>query len=345
MDRLEIQSFPAPPDGWNEFVDQHPEGKLYHKADWNQMIERTFGHRINYITMRRAGQIIGVLPLTDFKSLLFGHIAVSLPYINYGGLLLEDETNPKALFDYLETFRDSQNYKSIELRQEKSLNTDAQCKQHKVTFFLDLPEDADALLKSFKAKLRSQIRRPTKDGMHAKTGSVELLDDFYHVFTINMRDLGTPPLPRRFFKNILETFPDEARIVSVYTKDDQPAAASFLIKYGETMEIPWASSLREFNRSSPNMLLYWESLKLSIEMNCRRFDFGRCSPDSGTYRFKRQWGASESPLYWYYVLPKAETLPQMNPKNSKFDLFIKVWQKMPLSFTNSIGPLVIKHIP
>ncbi len=345
MERLEIQSFSNPPAGWDEFVDHHPEGKLYHKTEWNQMVEKTFGHPINYIVMRKSAKIVGVLPLTDFKSLLFGHIAVSLPYINYGGMLLENDLDPTPLFNYLEKYRTSQHYKSIELRQEKPINTDAQCKQHKVTFFLDLPEDADTLLKSFKAKLRSQIRRPTKDGMYAKTGGIELLDDFYHVFTINMRDLGTPPLPRRFFKNILETFPKEAKIVSVYAKNDHPAATSFLLNNGKTMEIPWASSLREFNRSSPNMLLYWESLKLSIEMNCRCFDFGRCSPDSGTYRFKKQWGAKEAPLFWYYVLPKTEILPQMNPDNSKFDFFIKVWQKMPLSFTNSVGPLVIKHIP
>ena len=342
---MEIKAFLEAPDGWDSFVNEHKNGKIYHSTVWNDMVKTTFGHQIYYITLTENQKITGVLPLTDFKSLLFGRLAVSQPFVNYGGPLLSNDDQIEPLMQFLESFRVEKGFKSIEIRQGEALNTGKPCKQHKVTFFLDLPADPDELFNGFKAKLRSQIRRPMKDEMTGKTGGLELLDEFYKVFTINMRDLGTPPLPRRFFENILKTFPEEAFIGVVYAANGDAAAASFLIKYGDIMEIPWASSLREYNRSSPNMLLYWESLKLSIEKGCKRFDYGRCTPDSGTYRFKKQWGAEESPLYWYYILPEKEELPEMNPDNSKFDMFIKIWQKMPLSFTNSVGPLVIKHIP
>ncbi len=345
MDDWKIQVFDTPPAGWDDFVAGHPSGKIYHRTRWNSLVEETFGHKVKYITVQKDGQLAGVLPLTDFKSLLFGHIAVSLPFVNYGGPLYSEAAAISPLSEFLIRYRREGRYKSIEIRCETLLHTTLPCKQHKVTFFLDLPGDPDTLMKSFKAKVRSQIRRPGKDGMQGKTGGAELLNDFYHVYTSNMRDLGTPPLPRRFFEGILAYFPDEAFIVVVYAANQLPVAASFLIQYGNQMEIPWASSLREYNRSSPNMLLYWESLQLSIARGCQRFDFGRCTPGSGTYRFKKQWGAEEHPLFWYYVLPAAEPLPQMNPENAKFDMFIKIWQKMPLAFTNSFGPMVIKHIP
>ena len=200
-------------------------------------------------------------------------------------------------------------------------------------------------MKSFKAKLRSQIRRPTKDEMTGKTGGLELLDDFYNVFALNMRDLGTPVLPKDFFANILKAFPEQAFIGVVHSKEGVACAASFLIKFRDVMEIPWASSLREYNRSSPNMLLYWESMKLSINLKCKVFDFGRCSRNVGTYKFKKQWGSREHDLHWYYVLPNGEELPDISPANAKYDLAIKMWQKMPLGLTKMIGPSIIKNIP
>ncbi len=342
---MNIKVTPQAPTGWDEFVASHPKGKIYHLSQWNNIVTDTFGHKVFYITLYENDNIVGVLPVTDFKSMLFGHLAVSQPYVNYGGPLLTNSSHLPALMTFLDDFRRQNAFKSIELRMDSPLEIDNPCKQHKVTFFLELPDDEEELFRRFTSKLRSQIRRPTKDEMYHKSGGVELLEDFYHVFCVNMRDLGTPPLPKAFFKRILTTFPENAHIVVVYSKEGIAAAASFLIHYNQIMEIPWASSIREFNRSSPNMLLYWESMKLAIANKCKSFDFGRCSRDSGTWRFKKQWGAVEHQLYWYYALPPEEKLPEISPQNGKFETFVKIWQKMPLPFTNTVGPIVIKHIP
>jgi FemAB-related protein (PEP-CTERM system-associated) len=210
---------------------------------------------------------------------------------------------------------------------------------------MDLPADSEELMNSFKAKLRSQIRRPMKENMTAKNGGLELLEDFYRIFALNMRELGTPVLPKAFFGNILREFLENAYIVAVYTETGVPVAASFLIRYKNVMEIPWASSLREYNRYSPNMLLYWESLTLAIKKKCRMFDFGRCTPDSGTYKFKKQWNSREHPLCWAYILPNGDSLPELNPENEKFSLAIKIWTKLPLGVTKILGPQIIKNIP
>ena len=330
---------------WDDFVSEHPAATLYHRADWCTMVEEVFGHQTQYIVAYEDEAICAALPLTSFRSMLFGNLAISLPYVNYGGPLFESDGCHVPLFDYLKSYRADGNFKSVEIRFDKKLSTTAKCKTHKVTFFLDLPSDPDELMKSFKAKLRSQVRRPMKEDMYARSGGEALLPDFYSVFTQNMRDLGTPPLPQQFFREILERFPDNAHIVNVYASSGEVAAASFLIRYNGTMEIPWASSIRRFNRFSPNMLLYWESFKVAIEQGCKRFDFGRCSPDGGTYRFKKQWGAQESQLYWYYITEEDTPLPEMNPNNSKFDLMIKMWQKLPLPVTRIVGNRMIKHIP
>ncbi|GAB4368364.1 MAG: hypothetical protein Kow0042_09470 [Calditrichia bacterium] len=259
--------------------------------------------------------------------------------------MLEKEDYFSELTKELTEKRTQWKLEFIEVRSDRQMRADVPCKQHKVTFLLPLPSTPDDLWNSFKSKLRSQIRRPQKEDMYIKHGGLEFLNDFYHVFSYNMRDLGTPVYSRKFFKHILEAFPENTQIVVVYTPQHKAVAASFLIKFRNTVEIPWASSLSEYNKFSPNMLLYWESIKWAIAAGSEVFDFGRCSPDSGTFRFKKQWGGEEKPLYWYYILSPSQELPQLNPSNPKYELAIKIWRRLPISLTRIIGPYIIKNIP
>ena len=345
MNSIEISDSPTPIEGWDNYVKNHPDSKIYHLHEWNDLVKDSFGHETAFISLRQNGAIEGVLPLTLFKSKLWGRFAVSLPFVNYGGPLIDGSNSIINIFEYLEKFRNENQLKFIELRLERPVDSNAPCKQHKVKFILELPSNHEDLWTSFKAKLRSQIRRPIKEDMYAKRGGLDILDDFYRIFSINMRDLGTPPLPKCFFEDILKRFPENAFIVTVYSKHDQGVAAAFLLKYKDIFEIPWASTIRSYNRFSPNMLLYWESIQLAIELKCRFFDFGRCSPDSGTYRFKKQWGAEEKQLYWYYILPDNAKLPEINPSNPKLKIFVKIWQRIPLFLTTYLGPKIIKNIP
>jgi FemAB-related protein (PEP-CTERM system-associated) len=342
---MELKVFYNPPHEWDEFVKCHPYGRIYHLSQWNELIRNYFKHPIKYIVLENTNSIEGVLPLTEFKSMLFGKYSVSLPFINYGGPLINSASQFSIINKYLIKYQKQSNFDFIELRMETLYETPFHVKQHKVTFLIDLPDNSEELFNSFKSKVRNQIRRPLKEAMYCKVGLDNLLNDFYRVYSINMRDLGTPALPKSFFRNILKTFPDNVSIVCVYTVDHKATAASFLIHYNDVCEIPWASSLKQYNKFSPNMLLYWESFKTAIEKGCKQFDMGRCSRDSGTYKFKQQWGAQEKPLFWYYVLSNSKDLPELNPNNRKYSLLIKTWKKLPVIIANSLSPLIIKDIP
>ena len=342
---MELLNYSIPPSEWNQFVFNHPESKLYHTLEWLQLIQDTFKHETNFLVLQKNNEIEGIFPSIEFNSFFFGKFAVSLPFVTYGGPLLRRSGDFELIIDEVRRQIAERNLDFFEIRFDKNIQLNIPQKRHKVTFILDLPSDPETLFSSFKAKLRNQIRRPMKENMYVKHGDIDLLDDFYKIFSINMRDLGTPVYPKCFFNNILEIFHQNAFVVVVYSQFDQPAAAALLIQYREKMEIPWASSIKEFNKFSPNMLLYWESLKLAIQRQCNQFDFGRCSPGSGTYRFKKQWGAQERQLYWYYVLANSNELPELNPDNPKYKILIKIWQNLPLPVSNFLGPHIIKNIP
>ena len=290
MSRIEIVPLEfAQHSAWDEFVGAHPEGCAAHLSLWAPLVERLFGHKPHYLLARDAdGAVRGVLPLVRLKSLLFGDYMVSVPYLNNGGVLALDAETARKLLRAADQLAKTCGCGHVEYRFAAELDGELTAgrtvRTDKVAMQLVLPSDEAALGKSLGAKLRSQIRRPQKEGAVAVRGRLELLDEFYAVFARNMRDLGTPVYPRSFFAAILEAMSERAEIVVVRV-GDVPAAAGFLMGYRGRLEIPWASADRRFNRISVNMLLYWEVLRGAIEQGYEVFDFGRSSKDAGTYKF------------------------------------------------------------
>jgi len=336
------------PERWDGYVNHAAASTLYHLYGWRRVVEESFGHETPYLSASdESSRVIGVLPLVQLQSRLFGHMLVSMPFFNYGGICADREDVRQALLHAAIALATERKVDFIEIRhdeQNEEWQRGLAKKSAKVSMRLPLPASADELWKSLGSKLRNQIQRPRKEGMTCAIGGAELLDGFYDVFSSNMRDLGTPVYSKAFFRNILSQFPDRAWICSVYS-DKRPVASGLLIGFKQRIEIPWASSLRSFNRLSPNMLLYWSGLEHACMRGYREFDFGRSTPNEGTYRFKEQWGAKPHPLHWYYWLPGGREMPQVNPRNPKYRTAIALWQRLPVSVTRLIGPGIVKYIP
>ena len=332
-------------DELDDYVLRSREASVYHRSRWRKVIKECFGHDSYYLFSRNAeGRISGILPLVHLKSHLFGNMLVSVPYFNYGGVCADNGTTQARLIDEAERVAQERHANHIEFRQEKPFHNGYAVKTTKVSMRVSLPSSYTDLWKSFPSKLRSQVTKPQKEGMTFRIGKGEELEGFYDVFATNMRDLGTPVYPIRFFRCILEAFPENSWICNVYLAGI-PVASGFLIGFKERMEIPWASSLKKHNRMSPNMLLYWCCMKFACEQGFGIFDFGRSTPGEGTYRFKEQWGAKPVQMYWNYWLPEGKKLPEINPRNEKYHLAIRCWKRLPVALTKQIGPWIIKNIP
>lgn len=318
---------------------------LYQDHRWGAVIEESFGHTYYLLFSENSdGAINGVLPLVHMKSFSFGNFLVSMPFFNYGGVCADDEPTQIRLVEEAVRLGKERNVRHIELRQEHTLNNGFPEKTSKVSMRVGLPGSAEDLWKSFPSKLRSQIRVPQKTGMSVRIGRLEELESFYEVFSHNMRHLGTPVYPKRFFGSILEQFPASSWIATVY-HGNTPVASGFLAGFKRKIEIPWASSIRKYNRMSPNMLLYWSCLKFACDKGFTVFDFGRSTLGESTYKFKEQWGATPSPMIWSYWIQDGGSVPDLTPKNRKFHLAIEVWKRLPLSVTKLIGPRIIRNIP
>lgn len=333
-----------PHEGWNQYRINHPSDTIYHDPAWARVIASSFGHRTYFITLLEDNMIRGVLPLVFLKSRIFGKALVSMPYFNYGGVLADNDSASHQLINGALQLKAQLKAHYIELRQTEGLATAWPVRSHKVNMWLKLPENQDELWKNFKSKLRNQIRRPEKEGCSFCWGHLDLLGEFYAVFSENMRDLGTPVYSQEFFEAILKTFPDLTNLAVVRFKG-KPIAAGFLIRYRDKMEIPWASSLRRSNHISPNMLLYWGVLQQAITAGMKCFDFGRSTVGSRTYAFKEQWGSQPQMTIWVYPGQAVDDFPEHSPESPKFHWATQVWKRLPLFLTNSLGPRIVKNIP
>jgi len=333
---------------WDKYVEQYDGSKIYHLYAWKELIRKTFGHDTKYFAaLDTERQIRGVLPLVYLGHPLFGKVfgkyGISMPYFNYGGPIGDNDEIEELLIKHAVEYFQSTDAEFLEFRDLKE-RPGYPVKTEKITMVLPLLDDPDAMFSTFKAKLRSQIRRPIREGVSVQFGGVELLDDFYDVFCVNMRDLGTPPYSKKLFRNILTAFPENTYI-AIAKKENEAVGCAFLIGHKDTLEIPWASTLRKYNSIGVNMLMYSEIIRSAIEKKYKFFDFGRCSRGAGTHKFKKQWGSEERQLFWHYSLLKTDELPEVNTNNAKYRLFIETWKKLPLSVTRLIGGAIVKNLP
>lgn len=329
---------------WDAFIGAHRDASAYHAWQWREIMTREFGCTSHYLVARDAtGSFCGVLPLVRLKSVLFGDFMVSLPFFNYGGVLANSADADAALMTAAGALAERLGVSHIEFRDPQA-RVGWPARTDKVAMLLDLAPTPDEQWTALGSKLRAQIRRSEKEGAITRFGGTELVPDFYRVFARNMRDLGTPVYARSLFRRIAEQLPGVARVAVVYLQG-RPVAAGFTLRHRDRMEIPWASSLREWNRVGVNMQLYWSVLKDAIESGVRQFDFGRSSVDTGTYKFKAQWGAKPRQLYWHYWLKPGQAPPNLTPNSPRYALAIRAWQRLPVPVANVIGPWIVRKLP
>ena len=316
----------------------------YHFSTWRKLFKSTFNHDdLSTIALDESKSICGLFPLTHFNSAMFGNFAVSIPYFNYGGPIADNENIENLLIEEAISKAPENNIEHIEIRElRKRDNFNA--RTDKVSMIRKLPDSTNAFSEEIGTKLRAQIKRSNDYRPQFKVGGLELLNDFYRVFSINMRDLGTPVYSKRFFLDVMHAWPNNSHFIVVYL-DKKPVACAFVLGYKDILEIPWASALKTTNKIGINMFMYWNILNFAIDNNYTYFDFGRSSRDSGTFKFKQQWGAKPIQNYWNYWLPEGKELPQINPNNPKYKLLISCWKKLPVMASNLIGPHIVKNIP
>jgi FemAB-related protein (PEP-CTERM system-associated) len=281
------------------------------------------------------------------NSALFGHFLVSLPFLNYGGILADGPEAERALASAAITLAGDGGASHIELRQHFASSGPMEgwtVKQHKAALVVQLAAGATPLWDGLSSRLRGKVRKAEKNGAEFFVGGKELIPEFYSLFALNMRDLGTPVYNRSLFEEVLGACSEQTKVMLV-RRAGKPAAAAIAIRGGARIEMPWICQNYAESVFNANEFLYWKAIEWSCARGAKQLDLGRSSVDAGTYRFKIQWNPEVQALHWYYWVPRGKPEPQLTPNSPKYALAVKCWQKLPLPVANLLGPGIVRNIP
>jgi len=332
------------PDHWDTYVKTVGIGHTAQRWAWKQAIEETYGHKGYYWVATEGSVVQGVLPLVLIESRLFGRFLVSVPFATYGGVLASNPEAREKLLAAVTELAGKLDVSHVELRQGEPSDCGWVDVSPKVAMVVPLTASPENIWTCLSSRLRNKVRKAEKEGLRWQWGGKEAVDDFYSVFAVNMRNLGTPVYPREWFLNLCRFHPENSQIL-ILRDGDHPVAATFVTWFGDMVELPWIASIAEGQRKYATELLYWTVLKWAAERGFRRLDFGRCTPGGGVHRFKQQWLCQEERLHWYYWLAPGTPVPKLRPDNTSYRWAIKVWQHLPLSVTNRLGPHIVRSIP
>lgn len=322
---------------WDAYVLAHPESHFGQRWGWIELTERSHAVTRRAWLAEDAGVLVGVLPLFEKRG------GARELFSSPGGLLARDAGVAGALLVPARDVLASGRHAWIELRDQQRAWPGLETSTEHVTMVLELEASPEAQWKTFDAKLRNQIRKGEK-ARFAVTWGPEQVGAFHRVMLENLRDLGTPVRNEAYFRFALEKLGGAGNLL-VIAKDGVPAGCMFTVSHAATFADPWASSLRRHLALCPNQVLYWSALERAIALGHRRFDFGRSQWNSGTFRFKEQWGAKPVQLHYQYVLGTAKRIPTLADQKSGFDLAVRVWKKLPLAVAGVLGEPAKRMFP
>ncbi|MEB0012015.1 FemAB family PEP-CTERM system-associated protein [Glaciimonas sp. Gout2] len=326
---------------WDKFVLACPHTSFFHRAGWKHVIERAFGHRTYFLYVECEGRIQGVLPLAQIKSLLFGHSLSSLPFCVYGGIAASSPAAADALDRAAQKLAEKLNVDYLEYRHHHPQHPEWPTKSLYVTFRKDIYADDEKNMLAIPRKQRAMVRKGIKANLQSSID--RSVNRFFAAYSASVHRLGTPVFSKKYFRLLKETFAENCEILTI-TKEGRTISSVMSFYFRDEVLPYYGGGTAEARDVAGNDFMYWELMRYAVKKGIRVFDFGRSKQGTGAFDFKKNWGFEPQPLHYEYQLRRAQSIPDTNPLNPKYQLMIKVWQRLPLCVANVIGPHIVKNL-
>lgn len=331
---------------WDNYVKSARYGLPLHLSGWRKILRDTYGYETKYLLARDPVHIVGVLPLFYVPSFLTGKRAMTMP----GAICAEDQSIAvKLIEEAVKLSHDSGIDRILIQDSRQELPDNWPSESHHVYWLLELGQSEKELWDRLDGNIRRQVRKARKNNLEVQIDrSGELLDPFYALFSKFTHQAGTPVFSRAFLYNIINTMPDGFNIVVVW-HDGRPIAGYFQLEMNNTIYGMWGAALGETLNLRPAYLALWEIMREGIESGFAYLDMGRSPADSNASKFKGQWGGTASPIYQTIINNEnkepTQSLTRQVQSDEQFQLFMKIWPRLPLSLTRRLGPKLRWHIP
>lgn len=330
---------------WDHYVKDHHQGSFFHLSQWQQVISQSFNHPCYFLYIHCNDTIVGVLPLVEVKSQLFGHALISTPFCVYGGAIADSPEHVRLLEQEACFLAEQLAVDYLELRYREQQDSTLQLKQAHSAFGCPIPDSDEQILASIKKKQRAVVRHSHNNGLICSIASGKNnLDIFYNILSESYRNLGTPIFSKKYFENLLLCFDNYIDIVVIRDQSDQPSSAVLNFYFKDQVLPYYGGGTSESRAVKSADYMYYQVMCHARKKGLSWYDFGRSKNNSGAYNYKKNWGMKAKPLFYYYYLVNATEIPNLSPNNPKYKFFIKLWQKLPLKLSQYAGPFLSKYL-
>lgn len=334
---------------WNSFLARNG-GPIFARWEWGTACAG-YGHDPFYLGARADdGRLLGALPLVRMQSSVFGNKLVSMPFSEYGSVVIDSDAEESGeatrrlakraseLADELEV--DFVSLRGRELGEVPSYER----RERWVTFEIPLDGGPESVWDALDGDRRNHVRQARDNDLEVRRG--ESLDDlrtYYRLYLESQRGHGSPPHSFRFFEHLWNAFhPDDMRLQLV-ERDGKLINASIEFPFGDTI-YGWSGvSDYEHRDLDGGSLNQWKILEWGAENGYGTYALGRTEEGSGVYTFKKSFGGEKVWLTDYHYFPAGRTdLP--DPRKEKYESVKEVWRRLPLPVTRIVGSRIRKDI-
>ena len=327
---------------WDAFVESCPEATFFHRFGWKRIAEEVFRHKPFFLVAERGAEIVGVLPLAESKSLLFGHSLLSLPFCVYGGVAATDPDAVLALHGAARTLGQDLGVTHLELRNMRGREPSWPRQDLYVTYRKEILPEVEANMLAIPRKQRAMVRKGIQRGLRSEIDTN--VDRFFALYTDNVHRHGTPPQSKRYFEALQRVFGKDTEVLTVVDQNGRPVSSVFTFYFRDEV-LPYYAGDDEAARDlAANDFKYWELMRRACERGYKLFDYGRSKRGTGSFDFKKNWGFEATPLHYEFVLFEGESIPENNPLNPKYRAFIALWRKLPVPVANAVGPYIVRGL-
>jgi FemAB-related protein (PEP-CTERM system-associated) len=335
---------PAEANRIQAFVGGHGTAELFHRPAWSIAVAAGCRQPSHYLVAERGAMMVGVLPLTEVRSRLFGSALVSAGFAVGGGILADEPQVVEVLAAAAAQLAARIGCGSVELRGGPVPSGFEPVTGTYAGFARDLPASEDAILTAIPRKQRAEVRKALDLDLRVTVGTGAAdRDAHYAVYAESVRNLGTPVFPRSLFTAMLDAFGADADILIV--RADGKPVASVLSFYFKGCVYPyWGGGTAAARKLRANELLYFALMRHGAARGCTRFDFGRSKVGTGAFAYKKNWGFEPQPLTYALHTLGAGAPRATNPNDPRYRLQVALWRKLPLVIANRIGPLIARGL-
>jgi FemAB-related protein (PEP-CTERM system-associated) len=330
----------------DDYVARHPQGSAFHRPAWLIAVACGCGQVAHYLVAERDGAIVGLLPLTEVHSPLFGRALASSGFAVGGGPIADDQAIVDVLADAGWNLAVRLSCPSFELRGDSVPTVPGWHVEEGVYagFSRPLAADDDAELLAIPRKQRAEVRKALGFALEVRTGAGERdRADHYAIYAESVRNLGTPVFPRTLFGAVLDAFGGDADILTV-SHEGRPLA-SVLSLYHKGVVMPyWGGGTMDARSWRANDMMYYALMRHARERGATAFDFGRSKFGTGAFSFKKNWGFEPVPLAYAVRTADGQEPRQINPMSPRYRLQVSLWSKLPLGIANRIGPWIARGL-